>query len=78
MADKKPTHTAYTLKRETRTVSRYIEIGAARIDRHGDIHHVYLDRLLVGGFTGKIRLSPVNANPPAPPEDPQRPSEDEG
>lgn len=31
MTDKKaPTHTACTLKRETRTVSRNIEIGSAR------------------------------------------------
>ena len=78
MADKKaPTHIAYTLKRESRTLSRYIEIGAARIDKHGDIHNVYLDRLPVGGFTGQITLSPVNSKPPAPPE-PQRPGEDEG
>lgn len=78
MTDKKaPTHTAYTLKRETRTVSRYIEVGAARIDKHGEIHYVYLDRLPVGGFTGKICLAPVNVKPPVPPEDPQRPGEDE-
>ncbi len=76
MTDKKvPTHTAYTLRRETRTVSRYIEVGAARTDQHGDIHHVYLDRLPVGGFTGKFCVSPVNAKPPAPPG-PQRPGKD--
>jgi hypothetical protein len=36
------------------------------------------DSLACGGFTGKIALAPVNAKPPAPPEDPQRPGEDEG
>jgi hypothetical protein len=45
-------HTACTPKRESRSLSRYIEIGAARIDKHGDIHYVYLDRLPLGGFTG--------------------------
>src|SRR3974390_1585422 len=79
---KSPTHRAYTLKRETRAVSRYIEIGHAHIRRVGDnaeddqgdnVHHIFIDRLPVGGFTGHIFLSPVDQKPPNPPTAPERP-----
>jgi hypothetical protein len=65
---KPPTsHTAYVLKRETRTTSRWLEIGTAFIESDGTTgaHQVYIDRLPVGGFTGHIRLQPVGVQPPA-------------
>ena len=59
MTDKKaPTHTAYTLKRETRTVSRYIEVGAARIDKHGEITTSTLTACPWEGSPGKFVLPP--------------------
>jgi len=80
MAEKKaPTHTAYALKRETRALSRYIEIGYAHIGSEADdLHHVFVDRLPVGGFTGHIFLSPVDKKPPDPQPEPARPGEDAG
>jgi hypothetical protein len=80
MAEKKtPTHTAYARKRETRVLSRYIEIGHAHIGSEGDnLHHVFVDRLPVGGFSGHILLSPINKRPPDPQPEPERPGEDAG
>jgi len=75
MPEKKPlTHTAYAMKRESRTAFRWLEIGAARIESGGGGHHVYVDRLPVGGFTGHIYLSPIGAKPPDPAPEPQRPA----
>jgi hypothetical protein len=77
MAEKPPTHTAHTLRKESRTRSRYIEIGHARIEKDGDVHHVFLDRLPIGGFTGHVFLSPKGATPPEPEPQPERPGESE-
>ena len=68
MREPPATHTAYVLKRETRTTGRWLEIGTAYIESDGTTgaHQVYLDRLPVGGFAGHIRLQPVGMTPPAP------------
>lgn len=60
------THVAYVLRRETRTRSRYIEIGFANIEPDGVAgrHYVRLDRLPVGGFSGHIILHPHGDRPP--------------
>jgi hypothetical protein len=55
--------------------SRYIEIGHAHIEKDGEIHHVFLDRLPIGGFTGHIYISPANVKPPDPQPEPERPCE---
>ena len=65
MDDKAPTHIAYALRRESRVRSRAIEIGNALIE--GDpkaVHHVFIDRLPVGGFSGKVTLVPIGTRPP--------------
>jgi hypothetical protein len=71
------THTAYVLKRETRTTVRWLEVGGAslQLDTKAESHHIYLDRLPVGGFTGHITLHPVGVQPPLPA--PARPGEEE-
>ena len=75
MPDKKaPTHTAYALKRESRSVFRWLEIGMAHIDTAGqESQHVHLDRLPVGGFSGHVILLPIGETPPDPV--PQRPED---
>jgi hypothetical protein len=75
MPDKRaPTHTAYALKRENRTVFRWLEIGNARIDSADQsTQHVHLDRLPVGGFGGHVILIPIGVAPPDPV--PQRPDD---
>jgi len=76
MADNKrpPTHGAFALRRESRHRSRWIEIGHASVDPSaGTVHHVFLDRLPLGGFTGHIHLSPIGVKPPEPEAHPQRP-----
>lgn len=62
------THTAYVLKRETRTTGRWLDIGTAYIDSDGAprAHQVYIDRLPVAGFSGNIRLQPNGVKPPDP------------
>jgi hypothetical protein len=77
MVEKPPTHAAYALRRESRTRSRYIEIGHARIEKAGDIHQVFLDRLPIGGFTGHVFLSPIGVKPQDPEPQPERPVEPE-
>lgn len=71
MTKLQPTHTAYVLKRETRASGRWLEIGTALIQSgtNGG-HHVYLDRLPIGGFGGHILLQPVGVKPPDPEPDP--------
>jgi len=66
MAEKKPfTHTAFARKREGRTAFRWLEVGVARVESHGSgSHHVYVDRLPIGGFTGHLFLSPIGVKPP--------------
>lgn len=75
MIDKAPTHAAYTLRRESRLRSRYLEVGYARIEKIGDLHQIFLDRLPVGGFTGHIFLSPIGVKPPDPEPQPERPND---
>jgi len=75
MAEKPPTHTAHALRKESRTRSRYIEIGHARIEKTGDVHHIFLDRMPIGGFTGHVFLSPIGVKPPDPEPQPERPGE---
>lgn len=71
MHDRRPhTHIAYAQKREGRTSYRWVEIGIARIESDGKDHDVYIDRLPIGGFTGRIHLSPVGTKPEAPPARP--------
>jgi len=82
MTEKKPyTHTAYAKRREGKTAFRWIEIGMARIETDGTTsHHIYLDRLPLGGFSGHVYLSPVGVKPEVPEGQPERPgqfSEDE-
>lgn len=77
MVDKPPSHSAFALRRESRLRSRWIEIGHARIEKAGDIHHVFLDRLPVGGFTGHVYLSPIGVKPPDPQAEPERPVTDD-
>ena len=71
---REPTHAAYALRRESRAKSRYIEVGHARIEKTGDVHHVFLDRLPIGGFAGHVYLSPIGVKPPDPEAEPERPS----
>jgi hypothetical protein len=79
MNDKPPSHIAYALKREGRHRSRYIEIGHANIHSGRDgVHHVFLDRLPIGGFSGHIFLSPIGVKPPDPEPEPERPGETQG
>jgi hypothetical protein len=74
MADKHPqTHDAYALRRESRLRSRWIEVGHASVDTSSaTVHHVFLDRVPIGGFTGHIYLSPKGVKPPDP--EPHRPN----
>ena len=77
MSEKKPlTHTAYAMKRESRIAFRWLDIGTARIEEDGrGNHQVYIDRLPVGGFNGRIYLSPIGVKPPEPTPEPQRPEQ---
>jgi hypothetical protein len=70
---KPPTHTAYAVKRENRADIRWLEIGVAHIESHGDHHHVFIDRLPTGGFSGHIQLSPIGEKPSLPEFRPLRP-----
>jgi hypothetical protein len=77
MADKPPTHAAYALRRESRVRSRWIKIGDAHMENTPEgVHHVFLDRLPIGGFTGHIYLSPVGVKPTDPEPQPERPTDD--
>ncbi len=59
------THIVYTLRRESRLRSRWLEVGHARINNDGtSVHQVFLDRLPVGGFSGRLFLSPIGTKPP--------------
>jgi hypothetical protein len=87
MAEKTATHIAYALRRENpaeplrrerRVKGYWIEIGYAQIDSAGTVHHVFLDRMPIGGFTGHVYLSPVGVKPPEPEAQPERPSPEDG
>jgi len=73
------THTAFVLKRESRASGRWLEIGVANIEVDGrtGAHHVYIDRLPVGGFGGHILLQPIGVPPPDPQVAPSRPGEED-
>jgi hypothetical protein len=77
MNESKPlTHTAHALKREGRATFRWLEIGTARITNDPQSHHeIFVDRLPIGGFNGRIYLSPIGTKPPDPKHEPQRPSQ---
>jgi hypothetical protein len=77
MTEQSPTHTAHALRKESRSRSRYIEIGHARIEKDGAVHHIFLDRLPIGGFTGHVFLSPIGVKLPDPAPTPERPGEGE-
>ena len=68
-----PTHIAYCAKREG-PVLRWLEVGIASPHRDGMGYDVVLDRLPVGGFTGRILVRDNRASPPEP-ELPVPPSE---
>jgi hypothetical protein len=74
------THTLYVLKRETRTTGRWLEIGTSNIGSDGinGTHHLDIDRLPVGGFSGRVLLVPIGTKPSDPLPDPERPGEDQG
>ena len=78
MSDKQPpTHSAYALRKESRHRSRYIEVGQAHIDRTPNgVHHVFLDRLPIGGFTGHLTIAPIGVTLPDPEAQPERPADD--
>lgn len=72
-----PTHCAYALRKESRHRSRYIEIGQARIESAPTgVHHIFLDRLPIGGFTGHITIAPIGVTLPDPEPQPGRPTGD--
>jgi hypothetical protein len=74
---KTPTrYEAFALRRASRILSRWIEIGHAEGNGPGTIHHVFLDQLPIGGFTGHICLVPPGVAPPEP--GPERPIEEGG
>jgi hypothetical protein len=86
MAEKPSTHTAYALRRENpaeplrrerRAKGYWIEIGQAHIDSDGNVHHIFLDRMPIGGFTGHVYLSPIGVRPPDPETEPARPPGDD-
>jgi len=72
-----PTHIAFALKRESKRVSRWLEIGKARLEGDTKIAHVAIDRTPVGGFNGYVYLSPIGVKPPEPEPQPDRPFGDE-
>jgi hypothetical protein len=83
MIEKPATHTAYAvrrenpndpLRRERRAKAYWMEVGSARIDTASNEHHVFLDRLPLGGFTGHIYLSPIGTKPPELETQPERPT----
>lgn len=89
MTENAPTHGAFALRRETRSRSRWIEIGHATIEngrcakcgeevKDAGVHEVLLDRLPTGGFTGRVTLSPIGVKLPDPESKPARPEEAEG
>lgn len=87
MTEKPATHTAYALRRENpaeplrrerRDKGYWIEIGNARIESAGNEHHIFLDRLPIGGFTGHVYLCLVGVKPPDPEAQPERPTGEDG
>lgn len=56
------THTAYAAKREGQRF-RWLEIGVAAMHKDGDGCDLYVDRLPVGGFNGRILVRRTGQNP---------------
>ena len=56
---------------------RWLECGVARAEGDGTIN-LYLDRLPVGGFSGKVHLARLGDIPAIPEPKPQRPGQAEG
>lgn len=70
-------YTAYAMKREGRTTGRLVEIGEAEDHPDGKGFDVILDRLPIGGFSGRILVRRKEARPDPPsPEDLFRYSDD--
>jgi hypothetical protein len=72
------THTAFIFKREGKkpTQGRWLECGVGRAEPDGNIN-VYLDRLPVGGFSGKVHMVKIGEEPFAPEPAPQRPADED-
>ena len=70
------THTAFIFKREGKRPNqgRWLECGVARVETDGKIN-CYLDRLPVGGFSGRVHM--VKMGDDAPTAEPQRPHGDD-
>ena len=70
------THTALIFKREGKRPNqgRWLECGVARAEDDGTVN-VYLDRLPVGGFSGKVHLALRDADSAMPEPRPQRPGQ---
>jgi hypothetical protein len=70
------THTAFIFKREGKKPNqgRWLECGAARVETDGKIN-CYLDRLPVGGFSGRVHMVKWGEAPPTP--EPERPGADD-
>lgn len=77
MAKPLPTHIAYTLKQETRTTWRWLEVGTAVIENDGKngAHQIQLHLVPIGGWSGRCRLLPVGTKPPELETEPERPAE---
>jgi hypothetical protein len=71
---KKPTHTAYAMKRIGRKFVRWLEVGTGRQNEDGSFQG-FIDRTPIGGWTGAVYFAPIGSLPPLPP--PDRPDERE-
>ena len=73
-AGKKPTHTAFALKREGKRQQfrRWLEVGIGWQREDGSFHG-FLDRTPIGGWTGFVHFEPTGKGPP--PLPPERPAE---
>jgi hypothetical protein len=69
------THTAFIFKREGKRPDqgRWLECGVARLETDGKVN-CYLDRLPVGGFSGKIHMVKIGDTPQIAELKPQRPA----
>jgi hypothetical protein len=67
------THTCFIFKREGKRPNqgRWLECGVGRTEADGKIN-VYIDRLPVGGFSGKIHMVKIGGQPPV--VEPERPA----
>ena len=64
-------HTAFIFKREGKRPNqgRWLECGVGRLEDDGNIN-LYLDRLPVGGFSGRVHMTKIGTTPVP---EPQRP-----